>query len=978
MAASLVPPCCEQLEPRMFLDAIPLVNAGFETGDFTGWDQIGGGMAVNGTYGPPEGSYKAELQTDNSIISQTTGHTIAAGEEYTLTWEAKNQWNGDGNYARIYYVDGGSKITIGELDAGNPSVWGPTHTLTVNADDVATSYGFLLGIEFAPPNDGGGTQGWIGIDDINLSYVSPPNALPTAVDDVDSTTEDSTVTTADLVAANDSDPDSGDTLTVTSIDVTGTTGQVTDHGDGTFTYDPNGQFEYLAVSESTTDSFDYTISDGNGGTSTATVTITINGVNDNPLIDEVVIFDDNFDDTAYYQEWSGRIRETELDAGVAVGDWTISSGAAWNNQLLKESGDKYLYLAGNTADDYVDAELAAAGELWDGVTITFLFATKPDQIGDPPSGPLIAGYDTDGNDLFEIRVGQNGNEADSGYAFPNQRVGDIYTSDTDLAVDNIHFGESNEWIPIQLTLSESTYDLWVDADQDGFQDTGETVASIAYTNTPTADFGKLRFNTNGGLHHHVDDLLVVDSIVHTDSTTEDSTVTTADLIAAYGSDSDVSDTLTVDSIDTSSTTGQVTDHGDGTFTYDPNGQFEYLAVGESTTDSFDYTISDGNGGSSTATITITINGANDVPSAVDDSETTDEDSSVTTIDLVAANDSDIDTTDVLNVSSIDTSSTTGQVTNNGDGTFTYDPNGQFEYLAVGESTTDSFDYTISDGNGGSSTATITITINGANDVPSAVDDSETTDEDSSVTTIDLVAANDSDIDTTDVLNVSSIDTSSTTGQVTNNGDGTFSYDPNGQFEALNDGESTTDTFTYTISDGNGGTHTATVTITVDGVTDPVFIASPPAPVVGVVFTPLTVPPPPEESFREPLEIEKSNSIDSLETSINLLDDVGDNTIMAHDWETEEIQMTGPGDAGEKFNKDPGKSIETRIGKKKAVVEEDDPLKAGAAGVVGGTSEESGSSEEGTTGEEKPVEPEDGSGTGDHPVDQPEDEATDAR
>ena len=50
--------------------------------------------------------------------------------------------------------------------------------------------------------------------------------------------------------------------------------------------------------------------------------------------------------------------------------------------------------------------------------------------------------------------------------------------------------------------------------------------------------------------------------------------------------------------------------------------------------------------------------------------------------------------------------------NNGDGTFTYDPNGQFESLAVGETATDSFTYTISDGNGGTDTATVTITITG--------------------------------------------------------------------------------------------------------------------------------------------------------------------------------------------------------------------------------------------------------------------------
>ncbi len=52
--------------------------------------------------------------------------------------------------------------------------------------------------------------------------------------------------------------------------------------DGTFDYDPNGQFESLATGETTTDTFAYTVGDGNGGTDTATVSITIDGVNDDP------------------------------------------------------------------------------------------------------------------------------------------------------------------------------------------------------------------------------------------------------------------------------------------------------------------------------------------------------------------------------------------------------------------------------------------------------------------------------------------------------------------------------------------------------------------------------------------------------------------------------------------------------------------------------------------------------------------------
>ena len=103
-----------------------------------------------------------------------------------------------------------------------------------------------------------------------------------------------------------------------------------------------------------------------------------------------------------------------------------------------------------------------------------------------------------------------------------------------------------------------------------------------------------------------------------------------------------------------------------------------------------------------------------------------------------------------------------------------------------------------------------------NQDPVAEDDSVTTDEDTSIT-FDVLS-NDSDPDG-DTISVEDFDTSGTLGLVTDNGDGTFSYDPNSAFEDLNDGETATDSFTYVISDGNDGVDSATVTININGVTD---------------------------------------------------------------------------------------------------------------------------------------------------------------
>ena len=148
-------------------------------------------------------------------------------------------------------------------------------------------------------------------------------------------------------------------------------------------------------------------------------------------------------------------------------------------------------------------------------------------------------------------------------------------------------------------------------------------------------------------------------------------------------------------------------------------------------DTFDYTVTDSNGATDTATVTITITGVNDATTANADAYGTDEDTVLNV--LVGAglvqNDTDIDTNDTLTVAGVDDSGTTGNVTWNSDGSFDYDPNGQFEYLAVGETAQDTFDYTVTDSNGATDTATVTITITGVNDANTANADAYGTDED---------------------------------------------------------------------------------------------------------------------------------------------------------------------------------------------------------------------------------------------------------
>src|SRR5205823_4624074 len=88
---------------------------------------------------------------------------------------------------------------------------------------------------------------------------------------------------AKSVTASYDDPDTGDSHSF-SVDAAGTLGKVTDNGDGTFSYDPNGAFIGLKVGATATDTFRYTVTDGAKASSTATVTVTIIGQNEAPVI----------------------------------------------------------------------------------------------------------------------------------------------------------------------------------------------------------------------------------------------------------------------------------------------------------------------------------------------------------------------------------------------------------------------------------------------------------------------------------------------------------------------------------------------------------------------------------------------------------------------------------------------------------------------------------------------------------------------
>lgn len=179
--------------------------------------------------------------------------------------------------------------------------------------------------------------------------------------------------------------------------------------------------------------------------------------------------------------------------------------------------------------------------------------------------------------------------------------------------------------------------------------------------------------------------------------------------------------------DVMGTFGTLDWNADGSYTYslnNDNATVQALDEGETLTDIFTYTLIDDENLSDTAELTITINGVNDntPPDAVDDNLTTDEGNLLAAIDLLG-NDSDPDgdplmVTQVNGIANVGTEITLTSgalLTLNSNGIFNYEPNGFFSYLAAGETATDTFSYTISDGEL-TDTADVIVTIEGASDL----------------------------------------------------------------------------------------------------------------------------------------------------------------------------------------------------------------------------------------------------------------------
>ena len=474
------------------------------------------------------------------------------------------------------------------------------------------------------------------------------------------------------LATNDSDTDGG--LDLSSIAVISTP------GNGTLVVNTDGTVAYAhGGSETSADSFTYTIDDQSGATSnTAAVTLTITPVNDAPIA-----VADNF--TMGVDEGS----TTTLD--LAANDSDADDGLDLSSIAVSVPGNGSLVVNANGTVDYTHD--GSETPLTDSFTYTI------DDISGATSNTVTVNLTiTPVNDAPVALDGALNTDEDT------VGIGVLVANDADGP--GISYS-----IPINDNGSKGTATI-----TNGM--TG------AYTYTPNAGaigsdsftftaFDGISISNTATITVTINDINYPPVAVTDNFTVDEGSTTNLDLST---NDSDVDNALDLTSI-------AVSVPGNGSLVVNTNGTVDYTHDDSETplADSFTYTIDDEAGATSnTVTVNLTITPVNDAPVAVADNFTVAEGSISTTLDL-AVNDSDADNAlDLTSIAIISGPGNGSPLVVNTDGTVDYTHNGS-------ETTADSFTYTIDDQSGATSnTVTVSLTITPVNDPPVAIGSCETT------------------------------------------------------------------------------------------------------------------------------------------------------------------------------------------------------------------------------------------------------------
>jgi VCBS repeat-containing protein len=474
--------------------------------------------------------------------------------------------------------------------------------------------------------------------------------------------------------------------------LTGAYGTLTLNADGGYTYvvdNSNTAVEALRTPAETLDEiFTYTVVDAAGATATATLTITIQGANDTPLA---------VDDSAF--------------------GWPPIVGSSGSGR----------HPTGNVLPNDRDVDSG------DGQTVSGI-RTGTELPGGDPLTAVVPGTSSGSGVRIDGTWGWLNIGADGSYLY------------------EVDFARTASLAPGVVVQDYFTYEL---RDTDGLTDLAQLTVNIRGRNNPPIAVPNLPIAVEaGGIANGSPGIDPAGDITANDFDFEGDPLSVDAIRTGPESGSGTAGTI---GSELAGTYGWLTQQADGTFTYrvdNANPLVEALrSSGDTLTDFFTYTVSDIYGAADQATIAVTIRGANDNPLANHDTGTALEagglnngtPGSQATGDVLL-NDTDVDAAvygETRTVLAIRTGTeagsgtagsvgsaltgTYGALTLNANGTYTYvvdNANATVQMLRTPADTlSETFTYTMRDTAGATDIAQLTITLQGANDTPLAVDDS---------------------------------------------------------------------------------------------------------------------------------------------------------------------------------------------------------------------------------------------------------------
>ena len=312
------------------------------------WDQAN-------TAATSDGAYLATItsQAEQDFIASLPGWDSVQVSAWTGGVSTNDVVGVGGAFFWQTGPEAGAAVDYSNWNAGEPNGWPGTDTGYLEVLGPHT-YQYSGNFWNDAPSDATGR-----------GYIEEWGGRPT---DGANVGEDSTLTIASsTLLASATDPDTDDTLAVTSVDGTSADGATVTLSGNNIVYDPTNAatLQALGAGETITDTFSYTVSDGHGGTSTATVSLVVSGINDAP----------EFVGTDLAQTYHIGEGPTSIISNVSAADidstnynhgWltaTVIAGGHQGDTLLLVD-DEFISLVGNTVMyDYDGAGSGVAVEI---------------------------------------------------------------------------------------------------------------------------------------------------------------------------------------------------------------------------------------------------------------------------------------------------------------------------------------------------------------------------------------------------------------------------------------------------------------------------------------------------------------------------------------------------------------------------------------------------------------------------------------